>query len=107
MNSITYKSEKDIQGLILEYLWYNKIFAWRNNIGGRYNMKFGKKGSGDILGVLPEGKFLSIEVKTKTGKVSKEQKEFIKRVKEEGGIAFVARSLDDVKKNLKVEIEIL
>lgn len=104
--------ENDVLQAICEYLWYNKIFFYRNNNtatfqGGdnpRYRRmpKFSMKGVSDIVGIY-KGKPLYIEVKRpKPFKTypSKEQKEFIKQVKEEGGIAFVARSIDDVKKNL-------
>ena len=39
--------------------------------------------------------FTAIEVKSATGRASKEQKNFIKRIHDCGGIAGVARSLDD------------
>ena len=41
-------------------------------------------------------RFLAIEVKTKTGKVSLDQAKFLKLVNESGGLGFVARSVDDV-----------
>ena len=53
------------------------------------------KGVSDIIGIW-KGRFLAIEVKTQTGRVSEYQQRFIDRVIEEGGIAFVARSVDDV-----------
>ena len=49
-------------------------------------------GSSDIIGIAPDGRFLAVEVKTKTGKVTKEQQRFIEAVKQHGGIAGVARS---------------
>lgn len=39
--------------------------------------------------------FLAIEVKTPTGRVSKDQQNFLDRVEEAGGIAGVARSAED------------
>ena len=53
------------------------------------------KGISDILGIW-EGKFLAIEVKTKIGRVSTHQVKFIDSVNDAGGLAFVARSVDDV-----------
>ncbi len=58
------------------------------------------KGVPDILGVLPDGRFLGIEVKSPQGFCSKEQIEFIEQASFFGGIAFVAKSLDDVKARL-------
>ena len=53
------------------------------------------KGVSDILGIW-QGRLLAIEVKTRTGKVSQYQQDFIDTINREGGIAFVARSVDDV-----------
>jgi Holliday junction resolvase len=50
----------------------------------------------DILGVLPDGKALMIEVKTETGKVSPEQESFIENASRVGAVAFIARSINDV-----------
>ena len=100
-------SETQIQKAILEYLWFNRILAWRNNTGGMTDKRghfyrFGKKGSGDIFCVLPGGKFVSIEVKSAKGRVRESQKEFMKEVNEQGALAFVARSIDDVREKLEI-----
>lgn len=58
------------------------------------------KGVADILGIMPSGSFLAIEVKTKTGLVSLEQKAFLKQIEGNRGIAFVARCLEDVEERL-------
>lgn len=49
----------------------------------------------DIIGIW-KGQFLGIEVKTKSGKVSDVQAQKIEEIKKSGGLAFVARDLDDV-----------
>jgi hypothetical protein len=102
--------EGDIQTAILNYLVGELgIYAWRNNNTGVFDPKSGQfralgayaiKGVADILGVLPDGKLLAIEVKTAKGRVSKHQKAFISRVNKSGGLAFVARSVDEVKGKL-------
>jgi len=64
------------------------------------------KGSSDLIGWTPltitpdmVGKkiavFTAVEVKTRTGKITTEQQNFIDRVRLDGGIAGVARSTDD------------
>lgn len=103
--------EKDIENIILEYLMYRSVFAWKNNTMGVYdknrgtyrkNMnKYAINGVADILGVLPNGRMLAIEVKTPRGKVSPTQQKFIDRVNKEGGLAFVARDLETVVNKLK------
>jgi hypothetical protein len=85
---------------------------WRNNTGaikdseGRL-VRFGLcNGSSDIIGITPVtitadmigkrmGIFTAIEVKTPKGKPTDEQLNFIDRVKDLGGIAGVARSVED------------
>lgn len=52
-------------------------------------------GSADLVGVLRSGRVLGCEVKTPTGKVSKEQQAWIDSVNRWGGVAFVARSTDE------------
>lgn len=103
-------TEAEIQKSILEYLQKKNYFCWRNNTGARqfdYQRKgdgkvtrnffqWGKPGSGDILGLRKDGRFFSIEVKRKGKKPSADQIEFMRRVNETGGEAFVAESLDDV-----------
>ncbi|MCH7740226.1 MAG: VRR-NUC domain-containing protein, partial [Chloroflexi bacterium] len=64
-------------------------------------------GSSDLIGWFPlppaygrHSTFLAIEVKSKKGVIRKEQILFIKAVKDAGGIAFIARSIEDVRKEL-------
>jgi len=99
------KLENEIQNSILDWLWYNHIFAWRNNNFARYSKtadryfkmpKYSINGVSDILGILPDGRFLAIEVKTPIGVVSKDQKEFLKNVNDNGGVGFVAKKIEDI-----------
>ena len=53
------------------------------------------KGGSDIIGIAPDGRFLAVEVKTARGRVSPEQQRFIDAVNKAGGIAGVARSVQD------------
>ena len=53
------------------------------------------KGSADLIGITNKGIFFAIEVKTPKGRTSKEQEQFIKHIKLQGGIAGVARSPQD------------
>ena len=59
------------------------------------------KGVPDLI-CCQNGRMIGIEVKTKMGRVSPEQIEFIKRINDAGGLAFVARSLDDVIEKLEL-----
>ena len=70
-----------------------KIFRKKNSI---YHIR----GVSDILGVY-RGRPIAIEVKSKVGVVSDYQKNFIQRFTQAGGIAIVARSVEDVKNLFK------
>ena len=71
------------------------------NGGWSYATRIGFKGLSDIIGMW-KGKFFAIEVKDWKGEVSAEQQHFIEIVKRLGGIAFVARSLEDVYAHLEL-----
>ena len=63
-------------------------------------------GVSDILGILKNGKLLAIEVKSKTGRLTGDQRVFLERIKDNGGLAFVARSISDVINKFK-ELKII
>jgi penicillin-binding protein-related factor A (putative recombinase) len=94
--------EKDIQKSILEYLQAKRIFCWKQATTGIYKpdgtgyIPVGLKGVSDILGVLSGGRFLAIEVKRPSGKLSEAQVEFLQNINLHGGLGFVAHSIDDV-----------
>jgi VRR-NUC domain-containing protein len=99
---VTYmtSTEKPTQQAILEYLVYRGHFVWRNNSGGfkvqdRY-IKAGRKGSSDIIGCSSEGKLIAVEVKDKKGRLTAEQETFLDQIKQRGGYAILAYTLDDV-----------
>jgi VRR-NUC domain len=60
----------------------------------------------DILGVLPNGKILAIEVKSKMGKLTKDQSEFINMVKQNGGCAYMCNDQTSFE-NILQEIGVL
>jgi hypothetical protein len=80
--------------------------CWRQNTAGIFDQQTGryraaaKKGVSDILGVLPGGRFLAVEVKTRTGAIRPEQTAFLDEVRANGGLAMVVRSLEDLKTGL-------
>ena len=121
-------NEGGIQNTIRMFLSNIGVLNWRNNTGqawvgnakklpnGDVLIKNARpfraglcKGSSDIIGLTPVfitpdmlgktiGVFTSIEVKTKTGRVTEEQQLFINTIKINGGFAGIARSTDDVDK---------
>ena len=101
-------AENKTMRAILEYLAYRGVFAWRNNNAPTYDSRKGvfrraisPPGAPDIIGVMPgDGRFLGIEVKTRTGRVSPSQETFLSEIRASGGRAFVARSVRDVEEYL-------
>lgn len=101
-----YKKESDLKAQILSYLCFRKIFAWPQRNVGVWNVRTGHyipsqiKGIPDVLGILPGGRFLGIEVKRPGNYPTPHQAAFLMRIREAGGIAFIAHSVLDVEKNL-------
>lgn len=103
--------ESAIQKKILHWLGYRGIFAWTNKSQGTFDPKRGAfrrtnqlKGVPDILGVLPDGRFLGIEVKRKENKPSPEQLDFIAKANQSGAFCFVAYSVEDVSNRLEPKV---
>lgn len=93
-------TETEKQKEVMDYLTAIGIFAWRNNNGSRGRVRFGLPGASDILGILPDGRFLAIEMKGPKTKVQQNQHDFIDDIKRNNGVAFIARSLKDVQEEL-------
>ncbi len=63
-------------------------------------MRFAWRGAPDLLGQLTDGRILCVEVKAPSGRLRPDQEAFLNTVRCQGGVAFVARSVDDVKEHL-------
>ena len=80
---------------------------FRNNVGqyqyspGKY-IRYGicNPGGSDLIGWY-RGRFLAVEVKTHTGKLTDPQRRFLEVVNGHGGIAFVARSVSEAMEELR------
>lgn len=97
--------EKHIQKACLDYLRVRKILCWKNRAvgivkpNGRYiPIPANERGVSDIIGCLPSGRLLAIEVKRAGEKPTAEQQAFLATVNLYGGLAFVATSIDDIQK---------
>lgn len=110
-NPIHYASEAQIQNAILDYLMLRGVLAWRtnsgdllitNNNGSSRRIKLAPKGTADIIGIMPDGsgRLLAIETKDRKGKQTPEQIEFMNRVRESGGVYILARSTEDVEREI-------
>lgn len=99
-------SHKDIADQIMALFRLRQVPAWR--IHGHLGQT---PGISDIIGVWPKtgrpsgsrrrpgsirGQFLAVEVKAGEDKLSEPQEAFLEAVRQAGGLAVVARSLEDV-----------
>ena len=108
-------SERDIQNQILialshgptRLLRINAGVAWQGTViehtqhrlvlARPYAIRLAAPGVSDLLGWTEGGRFVAIEVKASRGRVTDEQKAFIDLVRRSGGVAGVARSIDDAR----------
>lgn len=81
---------------------------WRNNVGtfrAMYNdakIRCGlPTGSGDYVGMMPDGRFLSVETKTEKGRIQDNQIRWRDMINKRGGVAFIARSVDEFREKIK------
>ena len=88
--------EKKITNSILAHLrTISDCFCWKEH-GSPYSTA----GLPDIICCLG-GRFLAFEVKTDNGKTTTLQDRTLSRIRNAGGVAYVVRSLDEVKSILR------
>lgn len=97
--------ESELLSFALQRLRQSGLVAWRvpngpvmhsTNGGQKVFKKSPIKGFPDIAGVLPNGKFFAIELKTEKGRLSPEQLEWITRLNMSGAMAIVLRSREEI-----------
>lgn len=104
------KSESIVQAECLQLLALYNVYHWRQNtgaykVGGRMVRSSSINGIADILGILPDGRFLAIECKReKGGIVSEKQKEFLGNIKKNNGVALVVSDSRQLEEFLKMTI---
>jgi hypothetical protein len=59
------------------------------------------EGSSDLIGWTADGRFAAVEVKSARGRVRDSQRAFIEAVLRAGGVAGVARTLEDAQRILR------
>jgi len=91
-----------------DYLALKRHFFWRQNTAPtiqksaegwafRRMPAYRKKGVPDII-LIKDGRFIGIEVKRDTGRLSEHQIEFARGTEAAGGTYLVARSIEDVQR---------
>lgn len=97
--------ENEVKNACLRWLHERGIFAWRNNTGmawiGDHPIRFGLKGSADIIGLLPDGRFLAVEAKAASGRQSPDQKTFEENVRKNNGVYVLAYDVTDLEEALR------
>ena len=97
--------EKYVVNACLQYLQLKDIFHYRSNSGAMVSeykgkkrfMRFGAKGSPDIVAVV-RGQYWGIECKSSSGKISEDQLVFAAALERAGGRYLVCRSVEDLMK---------
>ena len=84
--------EKNIENAIKKYLKSKGAYCVKY-----HGNQFSQVGVPDLL-VAYKGRFLGIEIKNEIGKTSPLQDVNIEQINKAGGIGFVARSVEDVRK---------
>ena len=105
-------TESEIQSAIHRTLGSRPdVRLFRNHVGkvrdadGRWHTFGLAPGSADLIGWV-RGRFLSIEIKSATGRIRPEQQNWMNAVNAHGGIAFVARSAAEAVEKLDHEIRL-
>lgn len=105
------KKESEILHECLSVLHELNIYVWRQNTGAFKTPKGGffrssHAGVSDIIGLLPNGRFLAVECKReKGGVVSEAQKNFLSQIDSNGGLAIVSNNAESLKKIILQELQ--
>ena len=86
--------EKSIENKIKKYLESKGAYYFKH-----HGNQFSQVGVPDIIACF-KGRFIGIEVKNEKGKTSPLQDYNIEAIKKAGGISLVARSVEDVSKEI-------
>lgn len=100
------QTEAPIKKACLQWLWANRIFAYRQNQGTmtfeatattkRRHFKFASvDGISDIIGIY-RGRYLAIETKAPGNRPTEAQAAFLQRVRDEGGYATWVTSVEEL-----------
>ena len=90
--------ESEIKTSIRRYL--NLIGIWHYN---QWQGQFSVQGISDLVGMMPDGRYLAIEIKRPGEKPTDKQQAFLDEVNARKGVAFLATSVDDVIRELQIK----
>jgi len=106
MSQVFSIKEKDIIKSCMQYLLLKGYEVIRNNSGAfvvaengkKRLIRFGSPGSPDLIACSPDGRFVAIECKSKRGKLTDFQRNYLNRIAARGGIALVVRSVEELER---------
>lgn len=93
------RSEKELQNMIANELLRRGIYFVRQRMDKKAGLKVGTP---DFL-ICLNGRFIGLEVKVGAEHPTAEQQGELERIRQSGGLAFVVRSLDEVRTILEKE----
>ena len=108
-----YRFEREVLKAAWKYIAHHPKVAWvtRINSGGlmadfgtagMVPMKFNYiLGMSDLIVQMKDGRFLAVECKREGVNLEDHQRDFLNEVRQAGGVAFVARNLDDCIRGLQ------
>ena len=107
--------EKSIETEILNVLKLKGLFFFKVNKTGIYDAKrkvfrsnknpHAINGIADIIGCV-QGRFVAIEVKSKSGRMTPDQLRFQTRINDEGGLSICVNNLSDCLEILSEELDL-
>ena len=97
------KLERDVRAEVLAYLQSVGVFVKVHTIDNRRLSTGLGVGTPDLIGILPGGRFLGIELKRPglASRTTAEQDAWIGMINRMGGLGFVATSAEEVKSKLE------
>jgi hypothetical protein len=91
---ISSSSDKSIKHCLV--FKHRNVGVFKKSTGSYIPLPAEDRGTADIIGCIPTGRFIAIESKVKGNKLTPEQLGFLDRVHRANGIGIVATSIDDV-----------
>lgn len=89
----------DLIKQIILFLNQSGHFVWKNQTGAYKRngvwIKYGKLGSGDVIGMLKTGKFISVECKKGKDKHRRQQKNFEYLTKRMNGVYIICKTFKE------------
>ena len=100
----------DLTNQVINHIYLAGGFSYRSSSVGVFDTKrmhfraAAKKGVADVIGCF-KGRFIAVEIKIGTDRLSDEQDGFLKNIQHAGGVAIVAKDFEQFKEEWKRVIQ--